>query len=211
MIHLVEDVPVRLNMEIDLVYQDGSVLQHHRSHNIVVNTGRQYMARKITPNAAAPSKVSYNGEVIRYVGFGIGGKRQTNADALNPSSALSLTYPGDNDKSDTDVTVSELERPVKVTSAPLYLQEIASTGDFPTDQSTRFRASFSQLEINLGSLSSVPLSEIGLYLSDANPANPNGGAGAYPGTSLSMVAYDNFLPIEKTGLFSLLVRWEWRF
>jgi hypothetical protein len=212
MTHIVEDVPIRLNLGIDLIYRDGTAVEHHRSHNIIVNTGRQFMAEVITPQTLVGATFTrHNNEVVRYIGFGIGGSRQTNADALNPGSALSLAYPGTNAQTDVDVTVALLERPVKVTSAPLYMREIATPGTFPTAQSTKFIATFGQTDINFGSFSSVPISEIGLYKSGADPSLSNGTVGAYPGVGGELLAYDTFNPIEKTGLYSIQVNWEWRY
>jgi hypothetical protein len=214
MMHITEDVQVKLNLEIDLIYPDGQVAEHHRSHNIITNTGRLFMAEVITPaTLAGASFTRHNDEVVRYIGFGIGGSRQTSADALNPASALSIAYPGTNAQTDIDVTVAILERPVQVTNAPLYMREINTPGTFTGSpiRNTRFVTTFSQSDINFGSFASVPISEIGLYKSGADSSLPNGTIGAYPGAAGELIAYDTFNPIEKTGLFSIQVRWEWRF
>lgn len=209
---LKEDVPIRLNLSVDLIYPDGRVAEHHRSHNIITNTGKQFMAQVITASSFAPL-ARHNNEVVQYMGFGIGGSRQSNSDALNPSSAISLEYPGTNVQTDIDVTVDKLERPVKVTSAPLWMKEIAVPGTFPSlpITSTQFISTFEQAEINFGGFSTVPISEIALFKSGADPSLPNGTLGLYPGTGGEVIAYDTFSPIEKSGLFAIQVRWEWRF
>jgi len=212
MMRLQEDVPIRLNLAIDLIYPDGSVAEYHRNHNIITNTGRQFMAELITASSfAGPSFVRHNNDVVRYIGFGIGGSRQT---ASSPSvPPLSTSYPGATPglQTDTDVTVAIMERPVQVVGDPLWMREVSTPGTFPTTESTRFITTFSQTDINFGSFSSVPLSEIGLYKSGADSSLPNGTLGAYPGVAGELIAYDTFNPIEKTGLFSIQVRWEWRF
>lgn len=212
MIRLQEDIEIRLNLAIDLIYPDGQVAEHHRSHNIITNTGRQFMAEVITAQSfAGASFVRHNNEVVRYIGFGIGGSRQTNSSAGAPP--LSSSYPGVNTQTDTDVTVATVERPVQVTSAPLWMREVVTPGSFTGAPitGTRFITTFSQTDINFGAFSSVPLSEIGLYKSGADSSLPNGTLGAYPGSAGHLIAYDTFNPIEKTGLFSIQVRWEWRF
>jgi hypothetical protein len=213
-VRFIEDIEVRLNLEIDLI-ERGKRRLHHRSHNIVVNTGRQFLAECITPQSLGPgSFVRTQDQVVRHIGFGIGGTRQNASDAAAPP--YSTPYPGGyggaNAQTDTDVTVSRLERPVKVTTGPdLWMREIATPGTFPTATSTRFIAIFGQSDINFGGFTSVPLSEIGLYKSSADPALPNGGVATYPGPAGHLIAYDTFDTIHKTGVFSIEVRWEWRF
>lgn len=217
------DQPLRSwNLEIDLIDERGDrslwhkreKIQTQRTHNIVTNTGRQFLAETITPASLGPSSfVRTQDTVVRYIGFGIGGTRQTSSTAAaSPySDAYPTGYAGTNLQTDTDVTVAGLERPVQVTNAPLWMREIATPGTFPTAQSTRFIATFSAADINFGSFTSVPLSEIALFKSSADPALPNGSAGAYPGAGGHAIAYDTFNTIQKTGLFSIEVRWEWRF
>lgn len=210
MIHLKEDIPCVWNLAIDLIEEDGRVLEHHRSHNIVTNAGRQFMAEVITPATLAGAGFTRtNNEIVRYIGFGIGGSRQSSS--LASSAPLSVDYPGTNVQTDIDVTVNALERPVRVTAAPLWMREISTPGTFPLATSTRFIATFGQTDISYGSYTQVPLSEIGLFKSDADPSLPNGTLGAYPGAGGQVIAYDTFAPITKTGLFSIQVRWEFRF
>jgi hypothetical protein len=209
-----EDIDIRINLEIDL-FERGKRKRHHRSHNIVVNTGRQFLAEVITASSFGPGTfVRTQDQVVRYIGFGIGGTRQSSSDAALPPYSLAYPagYAGTNTQTDTDVTVARLERPVRVSSGPdVWMNQIAAPGTFPSATSTRFIAVFSQTDMSFGSFPSVPLSEIGLYKGSADPSLPNGGAGAYPGPGAHMIAYDTFDPIHKTGVFSIEVRWEWRF
>lgn len=183
-----------------------------RTHNIVVNTGKQMILENITPATLFSGGFTRTqNTVIRYIGFGIGGARQTGPNAsLSPySDAYSTGYGGTNTQTDNDVTVSRLERPVRVTSAPLFMREIATPGTFDYSSSRRstFIAVFSRTDINYGGFLSMPLSEIGLYGSSADPALPNGGAGAYPGGTGHLIAYDTFDTVHKTGSAALTVRW----
>ena len=209
-----EDLDVKLNLEIDLI-ERGKRKLHHRSHNIVVNTGRQFLAEVITASSfGSGSFVRTQDQVVRYVGFGIGGTRQNSSDAAAPP--YSLAYPagygGTNLQTDTDVTVARLERPVRVATGPdLWMRQISAPGTFPTATRTRFITVFTSTDINFGAFASVPLSEIGLYKGSADPSLANGGAAAYPGPGTHLIAYDTFDTIHKTGVFSIEVRWEWRF
>jgi len=210
---IAEELEVKWNLEIDLFERGKRRLWHQRQHNIVVNTGRQMICEVITPSSLGPSSFTRTQDtVVRYIGFGIGGTRQNNPAAASApySSSYPTGYGGTNAQTDTDVTVSRLERPVAVTADPIWMQQISTPGTFPTATATRFIAVFGQTDINFGGFTSVPLSEIALYKSSADPTLPNGSAGAYPGAGGHTMAYDTFDTISKTGLFSIEVRWEFR-
>lgn len=215
MMRVADTLEVRLNLEIDLFERGKRRRWHQSTHNIVTNTGRQFVTEVIT--AATFSGASFTrtqDTVVRYIGFGIGGTRQTDSAAAAPPYADPYPggYSGTNAQTDTDVAVSKLERPVLVTNSPsnLWMREIVTPGTFPTGQSTRFICSFSETDINVGAFSSVPLSEIALFKSSADPSLPNGSAGTYPGVGGHAVAYDTFNTINKTGQFAIETRWEWR-
>jgi hypothetical protein len=196
-----------VNIELD-VRERGKIVQRERTHNIVTNIGRQMLAEVIVSDVAAPTITRHQDTVIRYIGFGIGGNRQNSS--IANSAPFSVDYPGSNTQTDTDLTVTGLQRPVQV-AAGLWVREIAAPATFPTATSVRFTAVFSETDINFGSYASVPLSEIGLFTSAADPSLPNGAAGAYPGAGGLMTAYDTFNTIHKSGVFSIEVRWEYRF
>lgn len=217
----IEDIEVRINLEIDLI-ERGKRKHHHASHNIVVNTGRQFLAEVITPATLGPGTFTRTQDTcVRYVGFGLGGTRQYSPSAVvAPYASLypaGYEYAGapHNAQTDVDVTVARLERPAAVVDyagpTPLWMRQISTPGTFDALERTKFIAIFSETDINFGGFTSVPLSEIGLYKSSADPSLPNGGAGAYPGPTGHLIAYDTFDTIHKTGVFSIEVRWEWRF
>lgn len=206
-------IEVKWNLQIDLYERGKKRPWHHRTHNIVLNTGRQMFCELITASSfSGASYVRHQDSVVRYIGFGIGGVMQNNPAAL--ASPYSDPYPtgysGTNVQTDTDVTVSRLERPVQV-SPDVWMRQVSTPGTFPTATSTRFIATFAEADLNFGSFTSVPISEIGLYKSSADPSLPNGAAGAYPGAGGHTVAYDTFNTISKTGVFSIQVLWELRF
>lgn len=214
--NIFDQLKLTWNIEL-LLFDDSGIVerrQSRRSHNIVTNTGRQFMAEVITPSSLGPGTFTRTDDsVVRYIGFGIGGTRQSDPSAIIAplASAYPTGYGGTNLQTDTDPTVARLERPVKVSESPdVWMKEISAPGTFPNALETTFIATFSQLEINIGSFSAVPLSEVGLYKSSADPSLPNGGAGAYPGATGHLVAYDTFNSFPKTGIFNLQVRWTWR-
>lgn len=208
----VEDIAVTWNLEI-LGFERGKrKILHQRSHNIVVNSGRQFICENLSAASFSPGGFTrQQNTVIRYIGFGIGGTRQNNPAA--GSSPLSDTYPsgygGTNTQTDIDVTVGILERPVLATDTR-WLTEVAAPATYPDATSVQWIASFGQADINVSPYFSVPLSEIGLYKSSADPLLPNGGAGTYPGPTGHLAAYDTFDTLNKTAFFSLIARWSWR-
>lgn len=211
MIYSKERLELRWNIEIDLIERGKRKRWHQRTHNIVVNSGRQFILETITPQTLGPSSFTrHQDQVVRYIGFGIGGTKQNSSAAFSSpySDAYPAGYGGTNAQTDSDVTVSILERPVQVTNAPLWMREISTPGTFPTATSTRFIAVFSDSDIAFGSFTSVPLSEIALFKGSADTSLPNGSAGSYPGTGGHMIAYDTFDTISKTGNFSIEVRWD---
>lgn len=200
------------NIEINLVERGRRKLWHYAMHNIVTDTGRQFILEAITPSNLSPgSFVRTQDQVVRYIGFGIGGSRQT--DPLAAASPLADAHPGgyagSNAQSDDDPTVQTLERPI-LTDGTNYLKEINTPGTFTTSTESTYVATFSRSDLNLGVHSIMPISEIGLYTSAADPTLPNGSAGAYPGAGGSLVAYDTFNSIPKSGVFSIEVRWTIR-
>lgn len=208
----IEDVEVRWNLEI-LGFERGKrKILHQRTHNIVVNTGRQFICENLAAQSFSPGGfVRHQNTVIRYIGFGIGGTRQNSSSA--GTSPLSDTYPagygGTNAQTDTSTAVGLLERPVKATATD-WMVEVAAPATFPDATSVQWVASFAQGDINVAPYSSIPLSEIGLYKSSADPTLPNGGAGTYPGPTGHLAAYDTFDTLNKTAFFSFLARWTWR-
>jgi hypothetical protein len=184
-----------------------------RTHNIVINNGRQFVMEVISASAfsAGAGFTRAREAVVRYVGFGIGGTRQIAPEAA--TTPLSDNYPagyaGGNDQTDADVTVTRLERPVKASPAA-WLKQIAAPPVYPTPTSVRWTAFFDEADINLAPVISMPVAEVGLYSSLADPSLPNGGTGAYPGATNHMLAYDTFQTIYKTGFLSLQVNWTWQ-
>jgi hypothetical protein len=211
-----EDIEVTWNLELFVEDRGKRKIWHQRTHNIVVNIGREYQARTITPATlgAGGSFTRHDDTVMRYIGFGIGGARQssTSASATPLSDAPPAGYAGTNTQPDDDPSVARLERPVRVSGGPdVWMQQIVTPGTFPSFRETTFIANFGPTALSYGSFISVPLSEIGLYKSSADPTLPNGAAGAYPGGTGHMTAYDTFDPFSKTGGWTIQARWTFRY
>lgn len=216
--YLGDDAQGKWNIEI-VREERGKEKLVHRSHNIFTNIGRQFICENISA-AAFPSSSSFTrlqDSVVRYIGFGIGGSRQNSSLAAAAPIGTTL-YPGTNVQTDTDVTVSRLERPVKVTGTPaeqinvsdIWMRQVSPIGSLPAQNRVVYTAVFSQTDLQVGA-DSMPLSEIGLFKSTADPALPNGAVGAYPGPGGHLVAYDTFNTIHKSGQFSIRVEWSLRF
>jgi len=200
----------------------GKKVNSFEGHNRWVNLGREYIPRAMTPTAEWGH---LEPAVIKYMGFGIGGQYQT----ADTSGALDTDYPGQKTFDHDDLTVVYLERPVKVTgtagigtSPGVWMNPIIVNGSTPafigTPASTvEYMALFSETDLYLsGAYSSVPLSEIGLFLSTqtaslvSNQVYDYGASPAYINTSTrqKLVAYFPFSPIQKTSLISVEVRWQ---
>lgn len=210
-----ENIEGEWNLEIDLFDRGKRTLWHQKTHNIVVNTGRQYLAEVITPLTlgAGGSFTRYDDSVVRYVGFGLGGTRQNSpfAGTAPYNSTYPTGYAGNNAQDDSTAAVAILERPARVTADPVFLKEISAPASPVPTTETRFIATFGPTDLSYGSFTSMPLSEVGLYKSTADPLLPNGSAGTYPAAGGHLIAYDTFDTIQKTGSITIEVRWTWRF
>ena len=209
------DEPIELSWNLEILGFDRGKRRvlHQRTHNIVTNTGRQFITETLSATAFSGGGFTRARDaVVRYVGVGIGGNRQDNPAAMQ--APLADTHPagfgGTNLQTDIDVTVNRLERPVRATQDS-WLRQVAAPAEFPSATSVTWVAQFDAPDINVTPLISVPISEIGLFSSGANPTLPNGSAGAYPGGTGFMIAYDTFKSLPKTGYWSLVVRWTWKF
>jgi hypothetical protein len=209
---LVDQLELKWNLEIIGIDRGKRRILHQRTHNIVVNNGRQFILESISAAAFSGSNFTrVQNTVVRYVGLGIGGSRQNYP--ASTQSPLSDAYPGGyggtNAQDDATLTVSRLERPVKATSA-LWLKQVAAPPVFPAVRRVTWSALFDAADLNLAPHTVMPISEVGLYSSAADPTQPNGGSGPYPGATNSMIAYDTFISLQKTGYWSLLVNWTWQ-
>lgn len=206
---LVEDIPVKSNL-ILTVRERGKVVDRREGHNIFLNLGREWLSKVIAFASFGPD-VFEDDRRIRYMGFGIGGNRQlapSFADGAG-SSLDDYTPVGGFSQSDIDPTITVIERPVRVAgasgpaSAPedQWIGQVQAPPDHPSVGQAVFRRVFSPSEVSYGPYVSVPLSEVGLFLSSADPTFRNN----------NIVAYDTFDTVSKTTAFELEVVWTLRF
>lgn len=206
----IETVEVQSNLRI-IVRERGKIVQRREGHNIWLDVGREYLAQLIALSAIGPDVPERN-DRIKYIGFGIGGTRQTSPAVAN-TPPMSVAYPGTNMQTDLDPTITRLERPVRVsgsTTAPsdpyspldLWLGTIQAPVVHTTAHEVTFRRVFTQTEISYSTFLTVPLSEVGLFTSAANPIGQ---------PYNRPVAYDTFDVLSKTGAVSTELEWTVRF
>jgi len=204
---LVEDIPVKQNLTLKM-RERGKLMQIREGHNIWLDLGREYLAELIAFASYSPD-VPFRNDRIRYMGLGIGGNTQIAPGRAN-AAPISPPYTGLNTQTDDDRTVAVLERPVRVTGSAsnypglagdAWLGQIGSADPLTVKNECTFRRVFTELDCSYGQFISVPLSEIGLFTSAADPNN-------YQNTA---VAYDTFDTLSKTAAFELEVIWTIRF
>lgn len=217
---ITDGIEVRSNLELTM-RERGKLREKRVGHNIWVNLGREwlpmlmsYSALPAPPGAGTPME----DRRVRYMGLGIGGTRQLQKATVADVPPMSTYYGlGTNTQTDTDPTVTTLERPVRVSSpipaAPtippwdagdVWLAQIQAPPTFPVATSVTYSRVFLEDEVSYGPFLSVPLSEIGLFLS-----SPSANYIHQPHNTF--VAYDTFDTISKTTAFSLEVAWTIRF
>lgn len=200
-------IQVKSNLRIT-IRERGKIVGRRQGHNIWLNLGREYLASLIAYSSFGPLTTERD-DRIRYMGLGIGGTRQLALGTANANPLLTA-YPGTNNQTDIDGTVSRLERPVRVTggSDPYpglgtdnWLGQAQAPAEHPTTTQTRFRRLFTETDISYAPFLTVPLSEIMLFTNNASINVFNN-----PG-----VAYDTFDTISKTSSYGLETDWTIRF
>lgn len=205
-----ETVEVKNNLRL-IARERGKIIARRDGHNIWVDLGREYLAHLIALTSYGPDVPERN-DRIKYMGFGIGGTRQIAPGVAN-AAPMSTAYPGLNAQTDLDPTVTTLERPVRISGsttipsgpynpADVWLGTIQAPPIHSTTTQVTFRRLFTQTEVSYSSFTTVPLSEVMLFTSAANPIGQPFNTG---------VAYDTFDTISKTGALELEVEWTVRF
>jgi hypothetical protein len=194
------------------------------SHNVWVNLGREYLADVISPLAGFTGHV--NDYFVRFMALGIGGDSQR-VDIATLYPTLDSHYPGQNIFDDTLITVAYLERPVKVTgtagtgaAAGVWMSDVSAPPTKPVATTVEFDVLFSESDLHLsGSYPAVPLSEIGLMLSNETASRPSNEVYDYgsppdyinAATRQQVVAYNTFETLIKTSSVSLELHWQIQF
>lgn len=200
-----ETIEVKSNLELTC-RERGKIVDRRVGHNIWLNLGREYMARLIAYQSFGPDVPEEN-QRIKYMGLGIGGTQQLVTPVPAP---VGTTYTGTNSQTDVDHTVTTLERPVRISGSSAaypglagdaWVGQVQAPAAHPIASQTVFRRVFVQQEVSYAPFLSVPLSEVGLFLSGADPENFQN----------TMVAYDTFDTVSKTVAVDLEVVWTIRF
>lgn len=205
---LCETVEVRQNLSL-IARERGKIVARREGHNIWLDLGREWLAQLIGYATLTPGLTTFTDNRVRYMGVGVGGTRQL---ALGEVAIAPIVtaYPGTNNQTDIDPTVTLLERPVRVTGGSSafpydpgdeWLAQVQAPPTFPTASQATFTRVFSETDVSYSPYLTVPLSEIMLFL---NGADPN----AYNNTG---IAYDTFDTLSKTSAFELEVNWTVRF
>jgi hypothetical protein len=207
---ILDTIEVKQNLSL-IVRERGKIVDRRDGHNIWVDLGREYLAGLIAFQSFSPDTPEDppGNNRVKYMGLGIGGTNQL-APGTADSAPLVTAYPGTNVQTDTDPTVTQLERPVRVsggvTNPPyaatdVWLGQVQAPAVHGTATETTFRRSFTVTEVSYSTFLTVPLSEVGLYTSAANPLIATN----------TFIAYDTFDTLSKTNAFELEVAWTIRF
>jgi hypothetical protein len=178
-------------------WKDGEVIVRHEGHNIWLPTGREYISRMLG-YANTTLNVPFISERIHYLGFGIGGDKQSQL-GISGAPPLSVDYPAGSDPNATtgqeqrieyplDPPISTLERPVRIsggtnpygTAAPtdLWLKDIVGGTLLEMNMTGRVNAVFRTVidtgagDMLYGPYVQMPLSEVGLFLSTSDENDP---------------------------------------
>ncbi len=200
-------IEVKNNLRLT-VRERGKIVARREGHNIWLNLGREYLASLIDYTSFSPLTTERD-DRIQYMGVGIGGTQQL---ALTTANAppLSTSYPGTNNQTDTDPTVTLLERAVRISGSSMaypgsggdvWLGQVTAPAVHTTATEVTFSRVFGSTDVSYSPFLVVPLSEIALFTSAANPSVYNNTA----------VAYDTFDTLSKTNAFQLEVQWTVRF
>jgi hypothetical protein len=200
---------IEVKQNVSLIARErGKIVARRDGSNIWLDLGREYLAQLISYQLLSPLTPLRN-DRIRYIGVGIGGTRQIALPTANTAPLLTA-YPGTNAQTDDDVTITKLERPVRVvgtsTNPPYnvsdtWLGQVAAPPAFPSSGHVKFTRVFTDTQISYSPYLVVPLSEVGLFTDAANPSVYNN----------PCVAYDTFETLSKTNAFQLEVQWTIRF
>jgi len=195
-------------------YDRGVLVDERVSHNVLTNIGRNWLrdlVGAITFNpgvgGAIASPDSRTDERAMYIAFGVGGVLTSDPTLYNGTQE-ELT------------TVSVLEDYVQILGTPTYMKAAEGQGN-GTDSivgsyALRFITTILESEISFaGNVSksgaavgtNVPVSEVGLYLSGADPTKDLDDIL----NNARLVAYNQFDPIAVTPNIVLRVEWELRF
>lgn len=203
---IVDTIEVRTNLIIT-ARERGKIIERREGHNIWLDLGKEYLAQLIAYDAFGPDTPRRN-DRIKYFGVGIGGTTQNSPKAA--TTPISPPYVGTNVQDDTTPTVSTLERPVRISGSTsaypgiagdAWIGQVAAPADLSIPREVTFSRVFIEEEVSYTPYLSVPLTEIMMFTSAADPEN-------YQNVG---VAYDTFDPLHKTSGVAIEFVWTIRF
>jgi hypothetical protein len=121
-------------------------------HNVLTNTGREYLSQMIAWDTIAATDIPYTNHRVRWMGVGSGSQPET------PS-------------------VITLQSPVEITSG-VYLQAIEDPPTFPTVVSVKYTALFGTGDISFST--DILVRELALYVDQSPPVDLNPAIGTNP-------------------------------
>jgi hypothetical protein len=170
------------------VFEHGELVDVRTGHNVWLDKGRYYLAELVSYASYDPDVLAEDRRV-RYMGVGIGSKQQT-LQGIATSVPISTAYPvpvAPNSTTGFDFwkeypfspTITTLERPVRVSGsvnpvpqpADVWLVDEPSlffTHLTPHELTVHAVIDGSSGDVVYSTLSQMPLSEAGLFLSDAD-------------------------------------------
>jgi hypothetical protein len=204
---IVDTIEVRSNLIIT-ARERGKIVDRREGHNIWLNLGREYLAQLIAFQSFGPD-VAVRNDRIKYMGVGIGGTKQIALPTAN-SAPISPPYTGTNVQDDATPIITTIERPVRLSGSSSaypgiagdqWIGQIQAPPDLSGGTEVVFRRVFTEDEVSYGPFSVVPISEVMLYTSAADPEN-------YQNTG---VAYDTISTLAKTSAVAIEFEWTIRF
>ena len=201
-----DTIEVKSNLRI-VMRERGKIVARREGHNIWLNLGREYLAQLIAFSSFGPDTPVRN-DRIKYMGVGIGGTAQIALPTAN-SAPISPPYTGTNVQDDVTPIVTTLERPVRVSGSTSaypgiagdqWVGQVAAPPDLSVGGEVTFSRVFTESELSYGPFLIVPISEVMLFTSNADPEN-------YQNTG---VAYDTIATLSKTSANAIEFLWTIR-
>src|SRR5262245_55416648 len=201
-----EVILVKSNLKVT-VRERGKIVDRRQGQNIWLDLGREYLAQLIAFQSFGPD-TPVRDDRIKYMGLGIGGTAQIALGTAN-SAPIDPPYTGTNLQDDVTPIVTTLERPVRVTGSDAaypgiagdqWIGQIQAPPDLSTSGEVVFRRIFTEDEVSYDPFLKVPISEIMLFTSAADPEN-------YQNTG---VAYETIATLTKTNAVAIEFEWTIR-
>jgi hypothetical protein len=198
-----DTIEVHSNLKVT-ARERGKIVARREGHNIWLDLGREYIAQLIAFQSFGPD-VAVRNDRIKYMGVGIGGTAQLALPTAN-SAPISPPYTGTNLQDDVTPIVTTIERPVRVSGSTSaypglagdqWVGQIQAPPDLSGGTEVVFRRVFTEEEVSYGPFLIVPISEVMLFTSAADPEN-------YLNTG---VAYDTIATLAKT--VATAIEFEW--